>query len=143
MLEMQSDNTNSLDGSSLVNAAEILKDVKASYAAFSKKDFGSYDKESLDFKEDSIESDNTSNISNILEKSDDVEENKVPESNCLALTVRKDYNLTILKNIVTTGRQFNLENCFNYSNNKCFKYIILKNVFIVLYKYVLNYSIFL
>lgn len=32
-------------------------------------------------------------------------DNDIPEPNCLALTVKKDYNLTIVKNIFTkTGR---------------------------------------
>lgn len=47
---------------------------------------------------------------NIKEETLEVEENQlnnddIPEPNCLALTVRKDYNLTIVKNIfTTTGR---------------------------------------
>ena len=103
MLDMQTDTTNSLEDSSLVNSTEILEDVKASYSAFSEKDFGSHDEISAK-NEDTIENDESSNISNILEKSENVENSKIPESNCLALTVRKDYNLTIFKNIFTTGR---------------------------------------
>lgn len=49
------------------------------------------------------------NNSELNEFSNKVELNtvdpEVPESNCLALTVRKDYNITIVKNIfTTTGR---------------------------------------
>lgn len=32
-----------------------------------------------------------------------------PEPNCLALTVRKDYNLTIIKNIFTTSGRMSLK----------------------------------
>lgn len=33
----------------------------------------------------------------------------IPEPNCLALTVRKDYNLTIIKNIFTTSGRMSLK----------------------------------
>lgn len=35
--------------------------------------------------------------------------NDTPKPNCLALTVRKDYNLTIFKNIFTTGKRISLK----------------------------------
>ena len=43
--------------------------------------------------------------SNILEKNplNSTDNNDVPEPNCLALTVRKDYNLVIVKNIFTAS----------------------------------------
>ncbi len=49
----------------------------------------------------------TQNINECNTTSDDLTttQNVIPESNCLALVVRKDYNLTIVKNIfTTTGR---------------------------------------
>ena len=74
-----------------IYAVKILNEVKASYAAFAEKDFGT-------------DSDSFFNQSNNIEVSDFSSQN-IPEPNCLALVVRKDYNLTIVKNIfTTTGR---------------------------------------
>ena len=51
--------------------------------------------ESLTQKEDMLKTETDLSINN-----DDI-----PEPNCLALTVKKDYNLTIVKNVfTTTGR---------------------------------------
>lgn len=43
----------------------------------------------------------------LVENSEDA--NDTPKPNCLALTVRKDYNLTIFKNIFTTSRRMSLK----------------------------------
>lgn len=53
----------------------------------------------------SLESIETSNISEINSDIEEKADENIPEPNCLALTVRKDYNLTIFKNVFTkTGR---------------------------------------
>jgi len=48
------------------------------------------------------------NIERNIKNTDEIidsTQNSIPEPNCLALTVRKDYNLMIVKNIFTaTGR---------------------------------------
>lgn len=44
------------------------------------------------------------NTATFLENNSDT-----PEPNCLALTVRKDYNLTIIKNIFTTSGRMSLK----------------------------------
>lgn len=44
-----------------------------------------------------------------FEDSIDNENKDSNQSNCLALTVRKDYNLTIIKNIFTTGGRISLK----------------------------------
>lgn len=43
--------------------------------------------------------------SNVIVSEISLNNNDIPEPNCLALTVKKDYNLTIVKNVfTTTGR---------------------------------------
>ncbi len=43
--------------------------------------------------------------SNVIVSEISLNNNDIPEPNCLALTVKKDYNLTIAKNVfTTTGR---------------------------------------
>ena len=105
MLETQNENVEVISDS-MAYAVKILNEVKASYSAFAKRDFGVYDDSILESSEklppensnDSLVENNVSNIS----KPDNSD---IPESNCLALVVRKDYNLTIVKNVfTTTGR---------------------------------------
>lgn len=102
MLEAQSDNADVVNNAT-VYAVKILNEVKASYAAFAERDFGSCDELTDDILTSNSESkqENIVNVSNVLKP----ENNDVTESNCLALVVRKDYNLTIVKNVFTaTGR---------------------------------------
>ena len=102
MLEVQSENTEVISNSK-VYAVKILNEVKASYAAFAERDFGTTDELPDDILTSNSESkqENIVNVSNVLKP----ENNDTTESNCLALVVRKDYNLTIVKNIfTTTGR---------------------------------------
>ena len=85
-----------------IYAVKILNEVKASYAAFAEKDFGT-DSDSFFNQSNNIEvsSQNNTINSNVVEPKNE----NIPEPNCLALVVRKDYNLTIVKNIfTTTGR---------------------------------------
>lgn len=105
MLETQNENVEVISDS-MAYAVKILNEVRASYSAFAKRDFGVYDDSILESSEklppensnDSLVENNVSNIS----KPDNSD---IPESNCLALVVRKDYNLTIVKNVfTTTGR---------------------------------------
>ena len=92
-------------GNATVYAVKILNEVKASYTAFAEKDFGT-DSESFFNQSNNTEiSDfsyqNNAINSNVVEPKNE----NIPEPNCLALVVRKDYNLTIVKNIfTTTGR---------------------------------------
>lgn len=96
-------------------AVKILNEVKASYNCFAKRDFGSL----VDFSIDENNFENDNNIFNNIDSSDKInttnststlntlssDSNNMPESNCLALVVRKDYSLTIFKNFfTTTGR---------------------------------------
>ena len=102
MLEVQSENTEVISNST-VYAVKILNEVKASYAAFAERDFGTTDELPDDILTSNSESkqENIVNVSNVLK----TENNDTTKSNCLALVVRKDYNLTIVKNIfTTTGR---------------------------------------
>ncbi len=102
MLEAQSDNADVVNNAT-VYAVKILNEVKASYSAFAERDFGSCDELTDDILTSNSESkqENIVNVSNVLKP----ENNDVTESNCLALVVRKDYNLTIVKNVfTTTGR---------------------------------------
>ena len=103
MLEAQSDNADVVNNAT-VYAVKILNEVKASYSAFAERDFGSCNDElTNDILTGNSESkqENIVNVSNVLKP----ENSDVTESNCLALVVRKDYNLTIVKNVfTTTGR---------------------------------------
>lgn len=104
MLEAQSDNADVVNNAT-VYAVKILNEVKASYTAFAEKDFGT-DSDSFFNQSNNIEvsdfpSQNNTINSNVVEPKNE----NIPEPNCLALVVRKDYNLTIVKNIfTTTGR---------------------------------------
>ena len=55
--------------------------------------------DSLQPKENENENDNLT-----LDCSIDIKEDNVVEPTCLALTIRKDYYPTVIKNIFTTGR---------------------------------------
>lgn len=88
-----------------IYAVKILNEVKASYAAFAEKDFGtdsdSFFNQSNNIEVSDFSSQNNTINSNVVEPKNE----NIPEPNCLALVVRKDYNLTIVKNIfTTTGR---------------------------------------
>lgn len=103
MLEAQNDNADVVNNAT-VYAVKILNEVKASYSAFAERDFGACNDElTNDILTSNSESkqENIVNVSNVLKP----ENSDVTESNCLALVVRKDYNLTIVKNVfTTTGR---------------------------------------
>lgn len=97
MLEVQSENTEVISNST-VYAVKILNEVKASYAAFAERDFGTTD----ELTNDILDNISESKQEEIILKPENTDTTK---SNCLALVVRKDYNLTIVKNIfTTTGR---------------------------------------
>lgn len=103
MLEAQNENAEVVNNATIY-AVKILNEVKASYSAFAERDFGSCNDElTNDILASNSESkqENIVNVSNVLKP----ENSDVTESNCLALVVRKDYNLTIVKNVfTTTGR---------------------------------------
>lgn len=106
--------------STIPYAVKILNEVKASYNAFAKRDFdidnnifNDYENESKvinNFNDINIAENKVEQIQSLDEydtNSTDLtnSQNDIPESNCLALVVRKDYSLTIVKNIfTTTGR---------------------------------------
>lgn len=101
MLEVQNENAEIVNNATIY-AVRILNEVKASYAAFAERDFGTDIESVLTSSNDSnLSTQNITTISNVVEPKNE----NIPEPNCLALVVRKDYNLTIVKNIfTTTGR---------------------------------------
>ncbi len=101
MLEVQNENAEVVNNATIY-AVKILNEVKASYAAFAERDFGTDIESVLTSSNNSnLYPQSTPTISNVVEPKDE----NVPEPNCLALVVRKDYNLTIVKNVfTTTGR---------------------------------------
>ena len=105
MLETQNENVEVISDS-MAYAVKILNEVRASYSAFAKRDFGVYDDSILESSENlPPENSNDSLIENNVSNISEPDNNDIPESNCLALVVRKDYNLTIVKNVfTTTGR---------------------------------------
>lgn len=105
MLETQNENVEVISDS-MAYAVKILNEVRASYSAFAKRDFGVYDDSILESSENlSPENSNDSLVENNVSNISEPDNNNIPESNCLALVVRKDYNLTIVKNVfTTTGR---------------------------------------
>ena len=55
-------------------------------------------------------SDNTKQIDENIQMNENLQTtNNLPESTCLALTVRKEYNLTIVKNIFSTSGRLSLK----------------------------------
>ena len=101
MLEVQNESAEVVNNTTIY-AVRILNEVKASYAAFAERDFGT-DIESVftSSNDPNLSTQNIATISNVVESQNE----NTPEPNCLALVVRKDYNLTIVKNIfTTTGR---------------------------------------
>lgn len=105
MLEVQNENAEVVNNATIY-AVKILNEVKASYTAFAKRDFGVYDDSILESSENlPPENSNDSLIENTVSNISEPDNSDIPESNCLALVVRKDYNLTIVKNVfTTTGR---------------------------------------
>ncbi len=105
MLETQNENVEVISDS-MAYAVKILNEVRASYSAFAKRDFGVYDDSILESSENlPPENSNDSLIENTVSNISEPDNSDIPESNCLALVVRKDYNLTIVKNVfTTTGR---------------------------------------
>ena len=105
MLETQNENVEVISDS-MSYAVKILNEVRASYSAFAKRDFGVYDDSILESSENlPPENSNDSLIENTVSNISEPDNSDIPESNCLALVVRKDYNLTIVKNVfTTTGR---------------------------------------
>lgn len=105
MLEVQNENAEVISDS-MAYAVKILNEVRASYSAFAKRDFGVYDDSILESSENlPPENSNDSLIENTVSNISEPDNSDIPESNCLALVVRKDYNLTIVKNVfTTTGR---------------------------------------
>ena len=47
---------------------------------------------------------NDTNTFNTNQNLDTISSEYVPQPDCLSLTIRKDYNMTIIKNIFTSGR---------------------------------------
>ena len=105
MLEVQNENAEVVNNATIY-AVKILNEVRASYSAFAKRDFGVYDDFILESSENlPPENSNDSLIENTVSNISEPDNSDIPESNCLALVVRKDYNLTIVKNVfTTTGR---------------------------------------
>lgn len=105
MLEVQNENAEVVNNATIY-AVKILNEVKDSYSAFAKRDFGVYDDSILESSENlPPENSNDSLIENTVSNISEPDNSDIPESNCLALVVRKDYNLTIVKNVfTTTGR---------------------------------------
>ena len=105
MLEVQNENAEVVNNATIY-AVKILNEVRASYSAFAKRDFGVYDDSILESSENlPPENSNDSLIENTVSNISEPDNSDIPESNCLALVVRKDYNLTIVKNVfTTTGR---------------------------------------
>lgn len=105
MLETQNENVEVISDS-MAYAVKILNEVRASYSAFAKRDFGVYDDSILESSENlPLENSNDSLVENNVSNISEPDNSDIPESNCLALVVRKDYNLTIVKNVfTTTGR---------------------------------------
>lgn len=105
MLETQNENVEVISDSTTY-AVKILNEVRDSYSTFAKRDFGVYDDSILESSENSsLESSNDSLVENTVSNISEPDNSDIPESNCLALVVRKDYNLTIVKNVfTTTGR---------------------------------------
>ena len=105
MLEVQNENAEVVNNATIY-AVKILNEVRDSYSAFAKRDFGVYDDSILESSENlPPENSNDSLIENTVSNISEPDNSDIPESNCLALVVRKDYNLTIDKNVfTTTGR---------------------------------------
>ena len=105
MLEVQNENAEVVNNATIY-AVKILNEVRDSYSAFAKRDFGVYDDSILESSENlPPENSNDSLIENTVSNISEPDNSDIPESNCLALVVRKDYNLTIVKNVfTTTGR---------------------------------------
>lgn len=105
MLETQNENVEVISDSTTY-AVKILNEVRDSYSTFAKRDFGVYDDSILESSENSsLESSNDSLVENTVSNISGPNNSDITESNCLALVVRKDYNLTIVKNVfTTTGR---------------------------------------
>lgn len=59
--------------------------------------------------------DSKTDSNNIVEET--LSSDYIPQPDCLALTVRKDYNLIIVKNIFTASRSLIMESC---SCNCCY-----------------------
>lgn len=73
-----------------IYAVKILNEVKASYAAFAEKDFGtdsdSFFNQSNNIEVSDFSSQNNTINSNVVEPKNE----NIPEPNCLALVVRRD-----------------------------------------------------
>lgn len=59
--------------------------------------------------EEKLVTPDTTEESVVLETENVENNDDIPEPNCLALTVRKDYNLTVAKNIFTTSWRMSLK----------------------------------
>ena len=105
MLEVQNENAEVVNNATIY-AVKILNEVRDSYSAFAKRDFGVYDDSILESSENlPPENSNDSLIENTVSNISEPDNSDIPESNCLALVVRKYYNWTIVKNdFTTTGR---------------------------------------
>ena len=92
----------------MTNDNDLFEDVF--YNNSSRKNETQIDDDSLNPKEENkYKTINENNSNNNVNTIDDNLASDLSETNCLALTVKKDYNLTIFKNVITATKRMSFK----------------------------------